>query len=232
MYERDTIAAISTAAGEGGIGIVRLSGPDSLAIAQLLFRRDRDGGLTSHRFSYGHIHDPLTGDVVDEVMLVYMAPPHTYTREPVVEIQCHGGTFVVDRLLQLVLAQGARLARPGEFTRRAFLNGRIDLLQAEAVIDLIRSKSEASLALAQRQSQGLLSERFAFIRQRLITPLALMEAYLDFPEDEVGELHAVEIDAALALASDSVDTLLSTFTEGRLLRDGISVVIAGRPNVG
>ena len=154
MYVEDTIAAISTAVGEGGVGIVRVSGPDSPAIARRIVKRAADGDLQSHRFYYGVVAEPETGETVDEAMVVLMRAPRSYTREDVLEIQCHGGYLVTRRVLEMVLRCGARLAEPGEFTKRAFLNGRLDLVQAEAVIDVIRSKTETALSLAQQLSSG------------------------------------------------------------------------------
>ncbi|HEY5973629.1 MAG TPA: tRNA uridine-5-carboxymethylaminomethyl(34) synthesis GTPase MnmE [Geobacteraceae bacterium] len=232
MYVSDTIAAISTPAGEGGIGIVRLSGPEALPVASRIFRRNRDGGLHSHRFYYGEIVDPSGGSCLDEVLLVWMKAPRSYTREDVVEIHCHGGTLVVQQLLSLVLAQGVRLAQPGEFTRRAFLNGRLDLVQAEAVIDIIRGKTEAALDLAQHQREGLLSRALFGVREQLQHALALVEAYIDFPEEDLGDTAGAELSGLSTAAATELSRLLASYREGRVLRDGVSVVIAGKPNVG
>ena len=232
MYVQDTIAAISTPLGEGGIGVIRVSGPESGRIAATIFRKNRDGGLTSHRFYYGTVVDPVSGATVDEVLLVIMRAPNSYTREDLLEIQCHGGYLVVQRLLGLVLDQGARLAEPGEFTKRAFLNGRIDLVQAEAIIDVIRSKTDAALALAQHQREGLLSQRIAAARELLVHALALIEAHIDFPEEEVGALTRAEIERLTGDAAAQMEGLLAGFSEGKVLREGVSVIIAGKPNVG
>jgi len=232
MYVQDTIAAISTPLGEGGIGVIRVSGPEAGRIAGTIFRRKQNGGLTSHRFYYGTIIDPASGDTIDEALLVYMRAPHSYTREDVLEIQCHGGYLVVQRLLALVLGEGARLAEPGEFTKRAFLNGRIDLVQAEAVIDVIRSKTDAALALAQHQREGMLSQRIAAVRERLLHALALVEAHIDFPEDEVGSLTVAEIGRLTEEGRGEIGALLAGFSEGKVLREGVAVLIAGKPNVG
>jgi tRNA modification GTPase len=161
-----------------------------------------------------------------------MRAPRSYTREDVLEIQCHGGWLVVERILALVLREGARLAEPGEFTKRAFLNGRIDLVQAEAIIDVIRSKTEAALALAQHQRMGLLSRRFAVVRERLVNALALIEAHIDFPEEEIGTLTTAEIARLAGEAGTEIAELLAGFNEGKVLREGVSVLIAGKPNVG
>jgi tRNA modification GTPase len=232
MYVRDTIAAISTPVGEGGIGIVRVSGPASLPIARNIFRAKSNGGLKSHRFSYGEVVDPESGDLVDEAMLVFMKGPNSYTREDVLEIQCHGGTLVVSRILSLVNSLGARLAEPGEFTKRAFLNGRIDLVQAEAVMDVIASRTDASLTLAQHQREGLLSHRISTVKEGIIYALAYVEALIDFPEDDVDVAVETDVLGRVAPALSELDALIDGFDEGRVIRDGVSVVIAGKPNVG
>ncbi len=232
MYVQDTIAAISTPLGEGGIGIVRISGDRALPVAQALFKGKSDGGFQSHRFYYGDLIDPTDGRLIDEVLIVLMRAPRSYTREDVLEIHCHGGYLVVQKVLDLVLDQGVRLADPGEFTRRAFLNGRIDLIQAEAVIDVIRGKTEASLSLAQHQREGLLSQRLAEIRKHLVEALALVEAYIDFPEDEIGAVDAGRVAELVATTRRDIDSLLVGFREGKVLREGVSVLIAGKPNVG
>lgn len=232
MYVRDTIAAISTPVGEGGIGIIRVSGPAALPIAQNIFRAKGNGGLKSHRFSYGTVVHPATGDVLDETMLVYMKAPNSYTREDVVEIQCHGGTLVVSRILSLVIEAGARLAQPGEFTKRAFLNGRIDLVQAEAIMDVISSRTEASLTLAQHQREGLLSQRISAIQEAILYSLAYVEALIDFPEEDLDVAVERDVQGRVAPALAELKGLIDGFEEGKVLRDGVSVVLAGRPNVG
>ncbi len=184
--EEETIAAISTPFGESGIGIVRLSGPLAEPIARRLFKPKKEvSDLISHHFYYGEIVDPQTGHPMDEVLLVLMKKPKTYTKEDTVEIQCHGGHIILRKVLELVLKQGARMAQPGEFTKRAFLNGRIDLTQAEAVIDLIRAKTMTSLEIANRQLRGTLYREMASMREGLIDRLALIEAHIDFPEEEI-----------------------------------------------
>src|SRR6185369_1700513 len=208
MYVTDTIAAISTPVGEGGIGIVRISGPEAESLARQIFRRSSDGGLHSHRFYYGQLVEPDAGGCLDEVLLVLMRAPRSYTREDVVEIHCHGGSLVDQKVLDLVLQQGARLAVAGEFTRRAFLNGRIDLVQAEAVIDIIRGKSEAALALAQHQRAGLLSRQIAGVREGIVHALALVEAHIDFPEEEIDAATHGEIADMAATAREEVVGLL------------------------
>ena len=232
MYLRDTIAAVSTPPGNGGIGIVRVSGDKASSIGDAVFKPIHDGGLLSHRFYFGSICDPKTSQIIDEAMAVLMRGPRSYTREDVLELHCHGGWLVVERVLSIVLNYGARLADPGEFTRRAFLNGRIDLVQAEAVMDIIGSKTEAALLLAQKQRAGLLSQRLEEIRGTILHALAMVEAYIDFPEEGLGEADLSSIRYYVALALKNIGELLAGYDEGRILREGISVLIIGKPNVG
>jgi tRNA modification GTPase len=232
MYIRDSIAAVSTPPGNGGIGIIRVSGDQAAMVGTTIFQPVYSGGLVSHRFSFGAIRDNTTGEMVDEAMAVLMLAPRSYTREDVLELHCHGGWLVVERVLALVLSCGVRLADPGEFTRRAFLNGRIDLVQAEAVMDIIASKSEAALQLAQRQREGELSKRIEDVRVCLLNALALVEAYIDFPDDDLGATDVAAILTSIGDARKIVTELLLTFDEGRIMRDGISVLIAGKPNAG
>jgi tRNA modification GTPase len=227
----DTIAAISTPLGEAGIGIVRLSGPQAYAIARCLFRpRKPRQPWRSHRLSLGHIVDP-TGAIIDEVLLAFMGAPHTYTREDVVEINCHSGYGVLRRILDLTLAHGARLARPGEFTLRAFLSGRLDLTQAEAVLEVIQARTEAHVQVAAEHLHGRLGRRLRQVRQDLLDIAARVEAALDFPE-EAGELSPAAIQTNLEAQASFLQSLADTYEAGRLLREGLLVVIAGRPNVG
>ena len=227
----DTLAAISTPLGEAGIGIVRLSGPLAFAIARRLFRPHRPRPQwQSHRLYLGHIVDPQ-GEIIDEVMLTCMRAPYTYTREDVVEINCHSGYGVLRRILDLALAAGARLARPGEFTLRAYLAGRLDLTQAEAVLEIIRARTETHLQVAAAHLQGGLGRRLTRVRQDLLDLLARVEAALDFPE-EAGELPPASVQAGLDVHLRSLQALADSYEAGRLLREGLLVVIAGRPNVG
>ena len=232
MYFEDTIAAISTPQGEGGIGIVRISGSRAEAIGLRLFRFCKGSSFTSHFLHYGAVMMPDSDTMIDEAMAVLMRAPHSYTREDVLELHCHGGMLVTERALASALACGARLAEPGEFTRRAFVNGRIDLVQAEAVMDVISAKTDASLALAQRQRAGALSARIDAIRHTLTRNLAFIEAYIDFPEDDIGEADIIALRTGVSDALDEIDSLLAGFDEGRILREGISVLIVGKPNVG
>ncbi|MDD3294147.1 MAG: tRNA uridine-5-carboxymethylaminomethyl(34) synthesis GTPase MnmE [Geobacteraceae bacterium] len=232
MYQRDTIAAISTPVGEGGIGIVRVSGDKAEEIVLRIFSGKRSGGMQSHRFYYGEIFDPENGTALDEAMVVLMRAPNSYTREDVAEIQCHGGYLLVRKVLELAVRLGARPAEPGEFTKRAFLNGRIDLLQAEAVIDIIRGKTEASLALAQSQMEGNLSKKIGRIKEVILNSTALIEACIDFPEDDIVLPHYRDIRQSIDDSLLDIDELLSGFDEGKVIREGVSVLIAGKPNVG
>lgn len=234
-FESDTIAAISTPVGQGGIGIVRISGPQSLDIACRIFRpKKADSLLTARHASllYGHIINPADNSIMDEVLLAVMRSPNSYTKEDVVEINCHGGMVSVRRTLETVMAQGARLADPGEFTKRAFLNGRINLTQAEAVFDVITARTESSMRIALEQLQGGLSEKLSDLRERLINACAFAEAYIDFPEEEIGTETASEVRGRLTDIKNEIDDLSNTFQEARFFRDGLSVAIVGRPNVG
>lgn len=223
----DTIAAIATPVGSGGIGIVRLSGPEVRSILERIFRPTRT--LQPLQLTYGHILDPQRGQAVDEVLATYMPAPRTYTRQDVVEINCHGGPVPLRRTLELCLAQGARLAWPGEFTMRAFLNGRIDLAQAEAVADVVAAKTEAGLRMAVAQLQGRLSSEVRGIRARLLHALAWIEAIIDFEADEVP---AYDIDPDLHAASAALSDLLEGAEQGMIYREGIRTAIVGQPNVG
>ncbi len=228
----DTIAAISTPIGEGGIGIVRLSGPQALSTLEQLFMpgsASRTLQLEPRTLHYGHIVDPRLGDVIDEVLVAYMPAPGTYTRQDVVEINGHGGIVALRRILSLCQRQGIRLAEAGEFTARAFLNGRLDLAQAEAVLDIVRAKTEVSLQAAVGQLTGHLSDQVRSVRSRLVEALAYLEASIDFVEDEIPER---EIGPDLEQARATLLHLLADADRGILYRQGLRVAIVGRPNVG
>ncbi|MEH7609727.1 tRNA uridine-5-carboxymethylaminomethyl(34) synthesis GTPase MnmE [Gottfriedia acidiceleris] len=231
--EFDTITAISTPKGEGAIAIVRLSGDEAVQIANKLFKEKDLNIVDSHTINYGHLVDPSSGNTVEEVMVSILRAPKTFTREDVVEINCHGGIFSVNKVLELVLSQGARLAEPGEFTKRAFLNGRIDLSQAEAVMDLIRSKTDRAMAIAMNQVEGRLSKLVNSLRQTLLEILAHIEVNIDYPEyDDVEEMtNTVLIEKAKTVRVE-IQKLLETSKQGKILREGLSTVIIGRPNVG
>jgi len=228
MLYDDTIAAVATPAGEGGIGIVRVSGPDALAILRRLFAPARPGAWHPYRMRYGHVQD-ADGARVDEALAVYMRAPHSFTAEDVVEISCHGGPLVVSRVLALALEYGARPAEPGEFTMRAFANGRIDLAQAEATLDTIRARTATGLALAQAQLGGWLSNELRGLRETLLGPLAYCTALVDFPEDEVEPQDLVE---PLEIALRGLDRLLASADQGIVYRQGARAALVGRPNAG
>lgn len=234
--EFDTIAAISTPMGEGAIAIVRLSGDQAIVIADKTFKGvagKRIIDVPSHTIHYGHLVDPLSGEVIEEVMVSVMKGPKTFTKENVVEINCHGGIVSVNRVLQLILNNGARLAEPGEFTKRAFLNGRIDLSQAEAVMDLIRAKTDRAMNVALGQMEGRLSKLINKLRQEILETLAHVEVNIDYPEyDDVEEMtHKLLLEKA-SYVREEIRKLLQTSQQGKILREGLSTVIVGRPNVG
>ena len=229
-----TIAAIATPPGAGGIGIIRLSGPDSLAILQHIFSpRATPCPFHSHRLYYGWIISPESGKRLDEVLAVYMKAPHTYTREDVVEIHCHGSFILLQRILTLVQEQGARPAAPGEFTKLAFLNGRIDLTRAEAVIELLQARTGEGVDIAANQLQGRLHESVEEIRRQLAEIKGIVEVAIDFPEDDVEILDSEALTSRLEEAIiPPLENLISAADNGKIFRKGVSVVIAGRPNVG
>ena len=229
----DTIAAISTPSGEGGIAIIRISGPHALAIADAVFvsATGLPSTYPSHTLHFGRIiseqQQPL-----DEVLLAVMRRPRTYTTEDMVEINCHGGTQVARSILALCLRHGARLAEPGEFTKRAFLNGRIDLAQAEAVMDVISAKTERAQIVAEHTLTGHLSRKVEEVRQQLLASLADIEAHIDFPDESISLATREELETDITQVIGVLEQLLATASEGKILRNGISVVIYGRPNVG
>src|SRR6266516_3640428 len=231
----DTIAAIATPLGEGGLAVIRLSGPEALAVADKSFvpagkHSVRPSAAQTHTIHYGKIE--RAGRTVDEALLSVMRAPRTFTREDVVEITCHGGILAAKQVLDTVLANGARLAYPGEFTKRAFLNGRIDLTQAEAVADLIHARTELSLAAANEQLAGKLSQRINELRDDLMKTLAHVEAYIDFPEEDIAEETKDQLLGRLQRGVAFMDELLRTANEGQILRRGIRAAIIGRPNAG
>jgi len=231
--EEETIAAISTPFGESGIGIVRMSGPMAESIVRGLFKAKRDQSLfISHHFHYGEIIDPRDGHPVDEVLVVLMRGPKTYTREDIVEINCHGGYLVLQKVLELVLAQGARMAQPGEFTKRAFLNGRIDLTRAEAVIDLIKARTMEGIDIANQQLKGSLYKEMTALKESLIEHLSLIEAHIDFPEEEMETIPQAEMRQNLHNSIQKLEEWISTYEEGRVFREGITCAITGKTNVG
>ncbi|MBO1004167.1 tRNA uridine-5-carboxymethylaminomethyl(34) synthesis GTPase MnmE [Pseudogracilibacillus auburnensis] len=231
--EIDTIAAISTPVGEGAISIVRLSGPDSIQMANQLFKGKHLMEAKSHTMHYGKIVDPTSEEIADEVIVSIMRAPKTFTCEDVVEINCHGGLIAVQRILEMVLEQGARLADPGEFTKRAFLNGRIDLSQAEAVMDVIQSKTNKAMNVALNQLDGKLSRLIRKLRQELIETIAHVEVNIDYPEyDDVEEMSHELMQIKTKYVEGEIKKLLQVAEQGKILREGIKTAIIGRPNVG
>lgn len=231
----DTIAAIATPIGEGGLAVIRVSGPQALLVADKVFApigksSSKPSAATSHTIHFGHAL--REGKTIDEVLMGVMRAPRTFTREDVVEITCHGGILPAKMVLDATLAAGARLAEPGEFTRRAFLNGRIDLAQAEAVVDLIHSRTELALRAANEQLAGKLSQRINELREDVMKTLAHVEAYIDFPEEDIAEETKDQLLNRLERGVAFMDELLRTATEGQILRRGIRAAIIGRPNAG
>lgn len=234
MYQEDTIAAIATPPGEGGLAVLRVSGPAAETIVQKIFTRPqgRNGKLRSHTLYHGRIRDPQDGRSVDEVLVTIMRKPRSYTGEDVVEVHCHGGNFLVRKILSVILTQGARQAEPGEFTKRAFLNGRVDLAQAEAVLDLIRARTAKGAQLALDQASGGLSKYVGELREALLDILVQVEAAIDFPEEEIELLQRHHLVQTIAALVEKINSISDSYEWGRLFREGAKVCICGRPNVG
>ncbi len=229
----DTIAAISTPIGESGIGIIRISGNNAVKMADKVFRGAKFvAEMETHTVQYGHIVDPESGAVIDEVLLTLLKAPRTFSGEDTIEVSCHGGYLVLQKVLSLCLANGARLALPGEFTLRAFLKGRLDLAQAEAVVDLIKARSDSGLQLALRQLEGVLSQRISAARENLLNIVARVEAQIDFPEEDIPQDEKDFLISQIQDIMKEIDRLLESYQRGRILKEGISVVIAGKTNVG
>ena len=237
MKEFDTICAISTAIGEGGIAIIRVSGDNALSIVSKIFR-PKNGkdikDMKTYTMRYGHIIDINSEELIDEVIISYMKGPRSFTAEDTVEINCHGGVTSTNKVLETVIKAGARLAEPGEFTKRAFLNGRIDLSQAEAVMDLITAKTELAMKSALMQSNGSLSQRINKLNEYLLNVLALIEYAVDFTEDdeEIDPTIPIRVRESLEKAHEDIEKLLKSADEGKIIRDGLSLAIVGKPNVG
>ncbi|WP_353458451.1 tRNA uridine-5-carboxymethylaminomethyl(34) synthesis GTPase MnmE [Staphylococcus coagulans] len=234
MEQLDTITSISTPMGEGAIGIVRLSGLDAVEIADKLYKgRKQLKDVPTHTINYGHIIDPETQEVVEEVMVSVLRAPRTFTREDIVEINCHGGILTINRVLELTMTYGARMAEPGEYTKRAFLNGRIDLSQAEAVMDFIRSKTDRASKVAMNQIEGRLSDLIKKQRQSILEVLAQVEVNIDYPEyDDVEEATSELLLERAQEIKNEIQKLLDTGVQGKIMREGLSTVIVGKPNVG
>lgn len=230
----DTITSISTPMGEGAIGIVRLSGPQAVEIADKLYKgKHLLNDVPSHTINYGHIIDPESKEVVEEVMVSVLRAPKTFTREDIIEINCHGGILTINRVLELTMTYGARLAEPGEFTKRAFLNGRIDLSQAEAVMDFVRSKTDRASKVAMNQIEGRLSDLIKKQRQSILEILAQVEVNIDYPEyDDVEDATTEFLLEQSKEIKQEINRLLDTGAQGKIMREGLSTVIVGKPNVG
>lgn len=228
----DTIAAIATPPGEGGIGIVRISGENAKNILDRIFVPASPNGLENRKMSYGTIVDPASENIVDEVLCVYMKGPKTYTVEDVVEINCHGGMVPLRKTLELVLKNGARIAEPGEFTKRAFLNGRLDLSQAEAVIDVIRAKTDKTFDVAMNQLEGNFSKQIKEIRKKLVDILVNITVNIDYPDEDIEEITYEKLEKDLESVAEDIDSLLSSADTGRMIQEGLNVAIIGKPNVG
>lgn len=234
MEQLDTITSISTPMGEGAIGIVRLSGHDAVEIADKLYKgKSKLKDVASHTINYGHIIDPETNETIEEVMVSVLRAPRTFTREDIIEINCHGGILTINRVLELTMTHGARIAEPGEYTKRAFLNGRIDLSQAEAVMDFIRAKTDRASKVAQNQIEGRLSDMIKAQRQSILEILAQVEVNIDYPEYDDVEDATTEflLERSKAIKTD-IQKLLDTGVQGKIMREGLSTVIVGKPNVG
>nr|MDK7244976.1 tRNA uridine-5-carboxymethylaminomethyl(34) synthesis GTPase MnmE [Staphylococcus lugdunensis] len=230
----DTITSISTPMGEGAIGIVRLSGPQAIEIGDKLYKgKYKLAEVDSHTINYGHIVDPETNEVVEEVMISVLRAPKTFTREDIIEINCHGGILTINRVLELTMTHGARMAEPGEYSKRAFLNGRIDLSQAEAVMDFIRSKTDRASKVAMNQIEGRLSDLIKRQRQSILEILAQVEVNIDYPEyDDVEDATTEFLLEQSKNIKAEIDKLLETGAQGKIMREGLSTVIVGKPNVG
>ncbi|HDB5073177.1 TPA: tRNA uridine-5-carboxymethylaminomethyl(34) synthesis GTPase MnmE [Staphylococcus aureus] len=230
----DTITSISTPMGEGAIGIVRLSGPQAIEIADKLYKgKHLLNDIPSHTINYGHIIDPESKEVIEEVMVSVLRAPKTFTREDIIEINCHGGILTINRVLELTMTYGARMAEPGEFTKRAFLNGRIDLSQAEAVMDFIRSKTDRASKVAMNQIEGRLSDLIKKQRQSILEILAQVEVNIDYPEyDDVEDATTEFLLEQSKEIKQEINRLLDTGAQGKIMREGLSTVIVGKPNVG
>ncbi|MTI80687.1 MAG: tRNA uridine-5-carboxymethylaminomethyl(34) synthesis GTPase MnmE [Firmicutes bacterium] len=231
----DTIAAIATPLGEGGIGIVRISGPSAIDVAKKIFKAKYNNEWYSgpgFRITYGHVIDNTSGEIVDEVLLSLMLRPKSFTGEDVVEINCHGGILPLKKILHLSLNNGARLGEPGEFSKRAFLNGKLDLAQAESIIDVIRSKTDAGLKISINQLQGKLSQKIYSLQEELLNMLAQIEAVIDFPEDDIDETSLKHINTQSQVVLNNIENLIKNADSGRIYREGVRTVIVGKPNVG
>ena len=229
----DNIVAIVTAIGAAGVGIIRISGPEAIQIAAKIYKGKNDlNTVASHRIIYGHVYDYKNNKTIDEALFLIMKEPSSFTGENVVEIQCHGGIVPVKQVLDLVLRNGARLAEPGEFSKRAFLNGKLDLAQAEAIMDIVNAKTDKSLESAVNQLQGNLSSYIKDFRDELLELIAYIEADIDFPEDDIERLSPEEQEKRITDLIKKISEIIDTQKRGKIIREGLNLVIVGKPNVG
>ena len=234
MKQNETISAIATATGSAGVGIIRLSGVDSIEIADKIFcaaNHKKISDFDDRKIIFGHVKN-FDGKIIDEVIILLMRAPKSYTKENVVEIQCHGGIEVLREILNLTFEAGARPAERGEFTKRAFLNGRIDLTQAQAVLDVIQAKTSTALNIAQNRLSGKTSKKIRDIRQKILNVLAHIDALIDFPEDDIDDVILNEIDKKISAQIEELNKILKNYRQGKILREGLSTAIIGKPNVG
>lgn len=233
LIQQDTIAALVTAVGESSVGIIRMSGPEAVVIADKIYKgKSNFKQAESHTIHYGYVYDWKKEKKIDEALFLLMRGPHSFTGEDVVEVQCHGGMVVLKRVLQLILSSGARLAEPGEYSKRAFLNGRLDLAQAESIMDIVQAKTERGVDLALSQLQGTLSELVTKIRADLLEIIAFIQADIDYPDDDIERLTADEQQERVEMLKGQITAVLENAQKGKMIRDGLRVVIAGKPNVG
>ena len=233
MIQQDTIAALVTAVGESSVGIIRISGPQAVSVAEKIYRGSSDlQTAQSHTIHYGYVYDWRQQKKIDEALFLLMRGPRSFTGEDVVEVQCHGGMVVLKQVLQLILLSGARLAEAGEYSKRAFLNGRLDLAQAESIMDIVQAKTERGVDLALSQLQGTLSVMVKDLRADLLELIAFIQADIDYPDDDIERLTAQQFAERVSALQGQVEAVLKNAQKGKMIRDGLRVVIAGKPNVG
>lgn len=232
MFKGDTIAAISTPPGRSGIGVVRLSGPAALELADSIFQSDSEATRTPNRAVFGRVYDPASGEIIDETIRTYFQAPHSYTGEDIVELSCHGSPVILGRVLELMTDRGARIAEPGEFTFRAFLNGKMDLAQAQAVRDVIDAQTRYQARVATRQLEGALSERLTPLKNELVEIIVHLESSLEFVEDDISTDEVSKLLARIERVIDKLSAMAGSFAFGRFVHEGFDLAIVGRPNVG
>ena len=232
MLQQDTIAALVTAVGESSVGIIRISGPEAVNIAGKLYKgKSNLHTAESHTIHYGYVYDEANDKKIDEALFLLMLGPRSFTGEDIVEVQCHGGMVVLKQTLQLILSLGARMAEQGEYSKRAFLNGRLDLAQAESIMDIVQAKTERGVDLALSQLQGTVSGMVKTLRADLLEMIAFIQADIDYPDDDIERLTAEQFINRASLIRENITSVLQNAQKGKLIRDGLRVVIAGKPNV-